>query len=263
MQLDQRETSRFMRAPANEGLRPARISLLELDSDLGAMLTGERAATARRDLRAAVAHVPAGSWRPASVLGPTRSNVGLLILEGAALRELTLGRNRSAELLGSGDLVRTWHDEDASEPAEWQAMTNMTVALLDTHVAVALARYPEVWLALLERAEARAQGLALTQAISQMTGVDARLEALLRHLAGRWGKVRPDGLRIPLALSHRQLGALVGAKRPTVSTALSLLAQQRRVWRNLDGSWMVAHEHTPTGVDDIGAPRAVLETAAA
>ena len=261
MQPGQRETRRFARGHTR-GLHPPRRPLLELDPDLGATLSEERVAAARDELRAAVLDVPAGAWRPASLLGSSRSNVGVLILAGASLRELSLGSDESAELLGAGDLVRTWHDEGlADEPAEWQAITPMTIALLDAHVTVALCRYPEVWLGILERVEARAQNLAVTQAISQMTGVDARLEALLRHLADRWGRVHPEGVRVPLNLSHRQLGALVGARRPTVSTALSLLAQQQRIWRSIDGSWMLSHERA--GADDTTEPLGALHEPAA
>ena len=91
----------------------------------------------------------------------------------------------------------------------------------------------------MERIEARARRLAVTQAISQMTGVDHRLETLFWHLAESWGKVRQDGVLIPLDLSHQLLGKLVGARRPTVSTALALLANQQRVTRCHDGSWLL------------------------
>ena len=62
-------------------------------------------------------------------------------------------------------------------------------------------------------------------AISQLTGVDRRLHALLWHLAARFGKVTADGVTVPLALSHRRLGELIGARRPTVSTALARLGR--------------------------------------
>ena len=56
-----------------------------------------------------------------------------------------------------------------------------------------------------------------------------RLEALFWHLADRWGKVTPKGVVVPLRLSHRLLGSLVGARRPTVTTALAQLADDGRV----------------------------------
>ena len=44
---------------------------------------------------------------------------------------------------------------------------------------------------------------------------------------------------IPLALTHRILGQLVGARRPTVSTALSELAERDELVRRADGSWLL------------------------
>ena len=44
---------------------------------------------------------------------------------------------------------------------------------------------------------------------------------------------------IPLALTHRILGQLVGARRPTVSTALSELAERDELVRRPDGSWLL------------------------
>jgi CRP/FNR family transcriptional regulator, cyclic AMP receptor protein len=44
---------------------------------------------------------------------------------------------------------------------------------------------------------------------------------------------------VPLALTHRILGQLVGARRPTVSTALSELAERGELVRRPDGSWLL------------------------
>ena len=69
--------------------------------------------------------------------------------------------------------------------------------------------------------------------------MDRRLKALFWHLAERWGRVSGDGVIVPLALTHRILGQLVGARRPTVSTALSELAERDELTRRPDGSWLL------------------------
>jgi len=51
--------------------------------------------------------------------------------------------------------------------------------------------------------------------------------------------VSGDGVVVPLALTHRILGQLVGARRPTVSTALSELADRQELVRRGDGSWLL------------------------
>jgi CRP-like cAMP-binding protein len=102
-----------------------------------------------------------------------------------------------------------------------------------------MTQYPEITATLLERLSERSLRLATTQAISQLTGVDRRLQALFWHLAERWGRVSPDGVIVPLALTHQILGQLVGARRPSVSSALSELATRGELVRRPDRSWLL------------------------
>ena len=51
---------------------------------------------------------------------------------------------------------------------------------------------------------------------------------------------------IPLTLSHRILGQLVGARRPTVSSAIGELAARDELVRREDGTWLLKGE--PVGV---------------
>lgn len=174
--------------------------------------------------------------------------IGVLIVSGAAVREVSVQDAPSAELLGPGDIVRAWREQQQARaldpPARWSAISELVIASLDAELGMRLAQYPEVMAIVLDRMEARVRRLAVTQAISQMTGVDLRLLALFRHLAERWGRVTPHGIAVPLVLSHQLLGALVGARRPTVSNALSQLAEQRRLARRSDGSWLLL-DHDP------------------
>ena len=101
----------------------------------------------------------------------------------------------------------------------------------------------------------RAHRLALTQAISQLNGVERRLLALLWHLAERWGRMTPDGIAVALALSHRELAQLVGARRPTVSSALGQLRERGELVRRADGCWILTGE--PTGLPSPEARRII------
>ena len=123
--------------------------------------------------------------------------------------------------------------------AVWSVLSTVTLAVLDRRFAAEAARYPEITAALFDRLGERSLRLATTQAISQLTRVDRRLKALFWHLAERWGRVSGDGVVVPLALTHRILGQLVGARRPTVSTALSELAEREELVRRPDGSWLL------------------------
>ena len=224
-------------------IHPAQ-SLLRLDPDLGQLLSDERRGAAERQVSVSVAAIAPGGWRPERLCATNRaSNVGLLLLNGVVVRETRLLDAPSAELFGPGDIIRTWQAE-ASQLAlrasvEWRTLERTSVAVLDGATALALRGYPEIMAVVLDRLNARAERLAVTQAISQITGVETRVEALLWHLAQRWGRVGKDGVIVGLALSHRMIGSLVGARRPTVSTALARLADDRRVQRRPDGLWLL------------------------
>lgn len=219
------------------------MHLLEADPDLGALLSDSRRADAERDLVVRTHRLPVGPWDVSRLSGASADHVGLLILDGVLARELLVADQISAELLGPGDVVRPWQGSTRSAllpvDAVWSVLSTVTVAVLDRRFAGEVARYPEVTAALFDRLGERSLRLATTQAISQLTRVDRRLKALFWHLAERWGRVAGDGVVVPLALTHRILGQLVGARRPTVSTALSELAEREELIRRSDGSWLL------------------------
>lgn len=66
-----------------------------------------------------------------------------------------------------------------------------------------------------------------------------RLLALLWSIAEWQGVVRPDGVWVPMALTHETLAQMVGARRPTVSLGLRALAEQGMVRAESDG-WLIA-----------------------
>jgi CRP-like cAMP-binding protein len=81
--------------------------------------------------------------------------------------------------------------------------------------------------------------------------VDDRLLVVMWFLAERWGRVRPEGVVLPLKLTHQLLAALVGAKRPSVTTALGELTTAGLLERRDDGSWLL-HGEPP---EQPGRPR--------
>ncbi len=246
---------------------PYRRSLLELDPDLGALLADDRRADAHRDLTVQVTQIRRGAWDAERLAGTHASHLGLLVVSGVVAREVVVRDTISTELLGPGDLLRPW----ALEPTQsllpvvvrWNALTAVEAAVLDRHVGSALNAYPEIRAVLVDRLDTRAQRLAVTHAIATITGVEHRLEALLWHFADRWGRVATDGVLVPLALSHRLLGQLVGARRPTVSTAVARLTHDGRLARRADGEWLLTGPPPPAPalglVDVLVTPRARLE----
>jgi hypothetical protein len=226
--------------------------LLELDPDLGQLLPDDRRELAERELRVRVTTFPIGEWDAARLADADPTHLGLLLVEGVLAREVVLEDTVSTELLGPGDIVRPWHIEGPPQllavTVRWNALSAIRLGLIDRRTAAALARYPEIGAVIVDRLSERAQRLTITQAISQLNRVDRRLLALFWHLAERWGRVAREGIAVPLVLSHRLIGELVGARRPTVSTALADLARDGQLVRRDDGTWLLTGEPvTATG----------------
>jgi hypothetical protein len=95
---------------------------------------------------------------------------------------------------------------------------------------------------IVRRMAERSARQAVMQAICHHPRVDDRLRGLFWHLANRWGRVTPGGVVLPLRLTHDSLARLVGAQRPTVSTALKSLQDAREVTRRRDGAWVLLPE---------------------
>ena len=233
--------------------------LLELDPDLGQLLPEERLPAAKRELRVAVRTLETGPWPVERLSGASPEHVGLLVLDGVIAREVLVSDTISMELLGPGDVVRPWQIHEGStllqHSIRWNVLTRSRFALLDRRIGAELARYPEVSAAILDRVNERALRLAVTQAISQLNRVDRRLLALFWHLAERWGRITPGGVTLPMTLSHRMLGQLVGARRPTVSTALGELVRHGEVSRRDDGTWLLTG--APIGTPAPGIERVI------
>jgi hypothetical protein len=240
--------------------RPRIGPLLDFDPDLGQFLPADRVGEARKALMVGVYRIVAGPWAPGrrAIVAPT--HLGLLVLDGLIAREVLTEDVISTELLGEGELLRPSclapSPKLVHATVRWSVLAEARVAVLDGRATAALGAYPEIICTLMERVNSRAERLTLTQAICQLNRVDRRLLTLFWHLAERWGRMTVDGVRIPLTLSHRMLAQLVGARRPTVSTALGELSRAGELVRCPDGSWLLTGE--PTGAPLAEVQRQVL-----
>jgi CRP/FNR family transcriptional regulator, cyclic AMP receptor protein len=173
-----------------------------------------------------------GRWRVDSSgqswVGP--GGIGLLVLEGLLIRRVGVDDRFGAELLGEGDLLRPWQDEEPggtlSRTTGWKVLETTRLAVLDEPAARVMAGYPQLTGALVGRAIERSRSLAVNMAIIHHARVNIRLLMLLWHLADRWGRVRTEGVVLPLHLTHSVLADLVAARRPTVTSSLTQLARQ-------------------------------------
>jgi CRP/FNR family transcriptional regulator, cyclic AMP receptor protein len=217
------------------------LRLLEADPDLGADLPAERAAAARARLV-----VPTLRVQPGEVDLDHHfrdPELGVLILEGLLTRDVVIGATTCAELVGDGDVLVPWAQPGDGGPVptyvEWHVLEPTAFAVLDQRFVAAVAPYPEVMAALVRRAVARAQTLAVSLAITCITGLKLRLLAFLWHLADRYGRVGPQGVTVAIPLTHQTIGRLVGATRPSVSTALKELENEGRIGKRQGGGFML------------------------
>jgi len=115
------------------------------------------------------------------------------------------------------------------------------LAVLDARFGAIAGRFPTIPACLLSRTLRRARLLGLLLALSAMPRLDERLLTLMWALADRWGCVGPEGTTVPLPLTHATLARLVGAQRPSVTSALKTLEDRGFVSRPVDGpGWLLA-----------------------
>jgi CRP-like cAMP-binding protein len=217
------------------------VRLLEADPDLGRGLGREQARQAMARLVAPVVDLPRGAWRPRT--NGAGEPVGLLVIDGLLVREASVGAHPSADLLGPGDLLRPWDEGEAEmllpRDLGWAALAPTRLAVIDRGVMMRAAPFPEVFATLMQRSARRAERLVVLQAIAHLTRVDDRLLALLWSLAERWGRVSPEGVVVNLQLPHRTLAGMVGARRPSVTTALGQLMARGVIERRPAGGWVL------------------------
>ena len=245
----------------NEPETPAvgRIPLLEADPELLRHVAPDQVDRARRSLVVPLLVVPPGPLDPAELFSHGRRTFAAMIVSGMVTQELTLMAQPALRLLGPGELIPGRPPEGGLLAAEhsWAATTPTRLALLDDHLLRGVQHWPRLLPALMERA-LDTQGGAVSQlAISHQPRVEDRLVGLFRALADRWGRVTSSGVVVTLSLTHEALGRMIGARRPTVTLALSSLGDQERLVRREDGSWLLTDVDERNGA---AASRPVLTT---
>jgi hypothetical protein len=215
--------------------------VLREDPELAEPIEPARRPQAIETLVAREVRIPSGVWAGRPI--PIDDGIGLLVLEGVMLHRVGIDGRFGAELVGEGDVLRAV-DLDLDNPTlpltvEWLILESARVAVLDERFVRQLARFPQVAGKLFARAVLRSRQLAVNMAIVHQARVDVRLHLLFWQLAGRWGRVRSDGVVVPLRLTHTVLADLVAARRPTVTSALSDLSR-RGVVRAVNEGWLLS-----------------------
>ncbi len=231
------------------------VEVLILDGGLADGLAAQARASAVTAAWARTVRLAVGGWDPPARPERFRGWLGLLVLEGLLARHVEIGASAWTELLGPGDLVRPWtraNEAASSLPAHgrYEVVEPARLALLDRDFAVRVAPWPEVAAALLGRAIERSRWLTYQLAAGRPARVEERVWLALWHLADRFGRVTGHGVELSLPhLTHASLAVMLGARRPTVTTAMRRLADRGLVTQVRRGRWLLH-----------GDPRAGLES---
>jgi hypothetical protein len=237
--------------------------VLDEDPDLDERLPDGARARAAAEAVARVEVLQPGLWDEPDSPGDHRDGFGLLVLDGLLARRITLGRFDCTELLGQGDLLRPWTFTSAATASvtskvTWNVVEPVRLATLDRRFALSVAPWPEISAALMDRIVQRTRWLAFQLAVCHVVRIDARLLLMFWHFAVRWGRMTPEGARVRLPVTHTVLASVVGARRPSVTTALGRLQDDGLIERLADGSWLL-HGSPPEDYSRIDAESAVTK----
>lgn len=234
--------------------RPAKghvVRVADYDPDLFSEIDADRPVAEQRAIARQV-DLRSGDWVDAqsddlrATLEEAREErglLGLLVLDGLLWRETCVGDDAGVEMLGPGDLLRPWvrpvPDSELLAEAHWTVLQPGSVAILDRHFAMAVARWPSVTARLMDRLTLRARWLSFQLAICHVRNLKQRILLAMWHFGDRWGRMGADGVIVPVKLPHRMLAQLVGARRPSVTTALAGLKADGLLVERDDGTWLL------------------------
>lgn len=214
------------------------VHLLDEDPDLGVDIGAVDLPRARRLALGVEDRLPSGPW---SAVGDDDS-IGALILDGLLLREVTVADRPSAELMGTGDVLLP-RGEDAvtfvTRTVSWTALGPIRVAWMGPSMLAASSQWPCIARVLLQRSERRISRGITMQSLARLPRVEDRVLGELWLLAERWGRVTADGVTLPLPLTHRTLGKLIGAERSSVTGAVGALSESGRISRVSVDTWVL------------------------
>lgn len=221
-------------------MESARIHLVDLFDVDPALAEGLPAAAARNaNQHVQVFEVRRGDWSP---MVPDHV-LALVVLAGFVTKRVEVAGRHSVELLGPGDILRPFEEDDefAMVPTttSWRVLAELQVAVLDESFAQFGACHPSLLGTFMSRMLQRSRTLSLRLALDQLPRLSARLNYLLWHLADRFGRVQSDGVRLAVPLSHAILADLVSAQRPSVSRAMKDLECRGLVVPEGRGHWLL------------------------
>jgi hypothetical protein len=165
---------------------------------------------------------------------------GATVVDGLVMNTLSVGEHAGIQLLGPGDLLVPAGELFPAwlEGIESRTAGSVRLGLLGVELLAAAVRWPRIIQGLYACVGDQLQRLTAQLVICQLPRVDDRVLAMLWLMSESWGQVTPSGVRLPVALTHETLGALVGAARPTVTLALRKLTADGAIVHQ-DAGWLL------------------------
>jgi CRP/FNR family cyclic AMP-dependent transcriptional regulator len=223
-------------------MAPREVRVLVEDRELAESVDVDKRIFAERSCLADAMVLQRGRWNAERHTDDASGGFGLLVLRGLISGRVGRKGGFGAELLGPGDLLRPLPRRYARAPvpfdSNWTVIHPARIAVLGPRFVERAAPFPEVATALVARALLRTRRLAVNMAIVHHPRVDTRLHMLFWHLAGRWGRLTPEGTILPLPVTHALLAEIIASRRPTVTKAIAQLADQGLVTRHGTG-WLL------------------------
>jgi hypothetical protein len=228
------------------GAGPSRFCVLDIEPEFADGIATDELPAARAAATAFAWLLPRGRWRSEPQMFEEREGLGFLVLDGLLARHLAIGGVEAVELVGPGDVLRPWvglTGELSGHVCEhWMTARRARLADLDATFTASVAGWPTIAARINDRVARRVDWLALAMAVHGIRRIDDRLLMILWFYADRWGRMTPDGVILDLELTHSLLGAVIGARRPSVTTSLKALESAGALKRRSDGSWLLCGE---------------------
>jgi CRP/FNR family transcriptional regulator, cyclic AMP receptor protein len=188
----------------------------------------------------------------ASAFLTDRGAFGATVLDGIVMSAQRIGGQTGIQLLGPGDLLVPASDLSPGwlSDLEVRVPTPVRLALFGNELLGAATRWPRIIQGLYACMGDQLQRLTAQLVICQLPRVDERVLAMMWLLAESWGQVTSAGVRLPLPLTHETLGALVGARRPTITLALRKLTRDGSIVHQ-DTGWLLTELPPPPEPTDV------------
>jgi hypothetical protein len=215
----------------------SRVSLLDVEPELGPLLTAEQRDHAQRF---ALAMMTVDVDTDVIGLLEDAEAFGAVVLDGMLVESVHVTERASLRLIGPGGVVPAAHPSPGTQLATLivQAAAPSRLAVLDASFLIASHHWPQLTALLYTRALEHSMSSSIQLAISHLARVEDRLMAVMWLLAEHWGHVTSSGVRLHFGLTHDVLGALIGGQRSTVTLALTRLAERGALIRQNDG-WLI------------------------